>query len=173
MTLCIFVMRSNGNCMRNYIWTHLEYYNDAAQESYEAENGVFLTFEEWQEIVNQSLSDKRLHLNREVPGVIVAYLLLSRRHGRVPSSVVFSSNINSILHSEYDASWYGENGDIHGEMTYDDGAIYALYRIAPDMDTAKDLAHRIAYQGLSEDDFKKETFSLYPAVAKVYGWPGL
>lgn len=171
MTLCIFVMRSNGNCMRNFIWTYLEYYNDTARESYETENGVCITFEEWQDIVNESLGEERMNLNREVPGIIVAYLSLGLWNGRVPASVVFSSNINSILHSEYDASWYGKDCEIHGEMIHHDGTNYALYRIAPDVDTAKDLAYKIAYQGLSEDDFKKETFSLYPAVAKVYGWP--
>ena len=43
-------------------------------------------------------------------------------------------------------------------------------RIAPDMETAKELAHAIAYEGLSEDAFKAKTVSLYPVVAKILGW---
>ena len=51
-----------------------------------------------------------------------------------------------------------------------DGTNRMLYRIAPDMETAKELAHAIAYDGLSEEAFKAKTTSLYPVVAKILGW---
>jgi hypothetical protein len=42
--------------------------------------------------------------------------------------------------------------------------------VAKDRDTAERLVEKIAYEGMTEQQFMKATKSLRPYVAEVYGW---
>lgn len=156
--------------MRRYIWNIEDCDNESLKSDCEVANGVEISNEEWVEIVYDRLNDARNELDIEVQGVIVCFAIMGLWHGLVPGSSVYGSNVSGILHSPYEPCWFGEDGDIRGMMIHHDGTNRMLYRIAPDMETAKELAHAIAYDGLSEEAFKAKTTSLYPVVAKILGW---
>lgn len=156
--------------MRQYIWNNEDCDNESLKSDREVASGVEISNEEWVEIVHNRLNNARNELDIEVQGVIVCFAIMGLWHGSVPGSSVYGSKVSSILYSFYEPCWFGEDGDIRGIMIHHDGTNRVLYRIAPDMETAKELAHAIAYEGLSEDAFKAKTVSLYPVVAKILGW---
>ncbi len=69
-----------------------------------------------------------------------------------------------------DAEWYGDTYNIRGTLHHHDGTNYVLYRIAKDEETAERIAAKIYNGEIDEKGFRKLTRSLYPDVAKVYGW---
>lgn len=79
-------------------------------------------------------------------------------------------NVANILHSSYDAEWYGDTYNIRGTMHHHDGTNYILYRVAKDEDTAQRIADKIYDGEIDEAQFRRMTRSLYPYVAVVYGW---
>lgn len=146
------------------------------------------SFEDWCEIndydkeeedidnyINESISTwldvERMNLNEEVDGVIVAFTSLGLWDGMHNGSSVFGTNVRNILRSNCDyITWFCDRYNVRCDASHHDGTNHYLYRVAKDEETAKRLAYKIAYEGMTEKQFMKATKSLRPYVAKVYGW---
>lgn len=127
------------------------------------------------EFIGDSLSiyldDERANLNEEVDGVIVVFASLGLWNGRHNGSAIIGTNVKDILYSECDyCNWYCDTYNVRCTAAHHDGRNNYLYRVAKDRDAAERLAYKIAYEGMSEEQFRKATRSLRPYVAKVYGW---
>ena len=160
------------------IWSSEWFYNEQLKEDYQKDmqeinedENFEVTDDMWADEVNLYLEDERLNLNKEVDGVIIAFANLGRWNGRFDGYKIYGNNIKDILYTECDdAEWYGQNHNIRATLYHHDGHNNMLYRVAKDRDTAEKIAEKIYNGELDEAGFMKRTKSLYPYVAKVYGW---
>lgn len=118
------------------------------------------------------IEDERANLDVEVDGYIVAFASLGLWNGRVNGAKVIGSNVKDIL---YDSNcdyytWYCDVHNVRFSGAHHDGRNNYLYRVAKDKETAERLVNKIAYHGMTEEEFRRATKSLRPYVAKVYGW---
>lgn len=163
---------------KKMIWSSEMIYDDEARANYledmraiTEDEDYQLTDEEWVEEVYIGLSDERINLDKKIEGVIIAFADLGLWQGRRNAFQIFGDNIANILHTQCeDAEWYGDTYNIRGTLHHHDGTNYVLYRIAKDEETAERIAAKIYNGGIDEKGFRKLTRSLYPDVAKVYGW---
>ena len=128
------------------------------------------------EFINDTLSydldDERVNLNKEVDGVIVVFADLGLWDGRHQGAKISGTNVSKIL---YDSNcdyckWYCDRWNVRFDGAHHDGRNHYLYRVAKDREAAERLVEKIAYDGMTEQQFMKATKSLKPYVAKVYGW---
>ena len=128
---------------------------------------------EWvDECLSDYLDDERVNLNKEVDGVIVCFADLGLWDGHHHGAKISGTNVSEILYDfncEY-AKWYCDRWNVRFEGAHHDGRNHYLYRVAKDRETAERLAEKIAYDGMTEQQFMKATKSLKPYVAEVYGW---
>lgn len=130
-----------------------------------------LTDEDIAEELSLELEDERCNLNKAVDGVIIVFCDLGLWDGRHQGYQILGSNISDILYSQYEiAEWYGDGYNIRGRISHHDGTNYTLYRIARDREDAERIAEMIYSRKIDEAGFRRRTRSLYPYVAKVYGW---
>ena len=127
---------------------------------------------EW---VDTSLSyyfeDEYVNLDKAVDGVIVAFANLGLWDGHHDGAKIVGTNVNNILHSDCDyCDWYCDRYNVRCTAVHHDGRNRILYRVAKDKDHANKLVDKIAYGGMTEQQFIKATKSLRPYVAKTYGW---
>ena len=163
---------------KKMIWSSEMIYDDEARANYledmraiTEDEDYQLTDEEWVEEVYIGLSDERINLDKKIEGVIIAFADLGLWQGRRNAFQIFGDNIANILHTQCeDAEWYGDTYNIRGPLPHHDGTNYVLYRIAKDEETAERIAAKIYNGEIDEKGFRKLTRSLYPDVAKVYGW---
>ena len=121
--------------------------------------------------LNTFLQDERCNLNKEVDGVIVVFANLGLWYGHQQDSRIDGTNVSNILRSDCDeVEWYCDRYNVRCNAAHHDGTNHYLYRVAKDMYTAKRLAEKIAYGGMTEQQFMKATKSLRPYVAKVSGF---
>lgn len=163
--------------MKQIIWTSDEFFNDASRIEFQkcqrellGDSEYKVSDEEWNETVYSYLEDERLNLDEEVNGVIIAFADLGLWRGRRQGFQLMGNNIANILHSNYDAEWYGDTYNIRGIEYHHDGTNYILYRVAKDEETANRIAEKIYMQEINEVQFRKMTHSLYPYIAQIYGW---
>ena len=160
------------------IWTNDDYdewekcmladYPD--EESREAE-GIEINYERYAEDCDNNLDDERVNLNVKVDGIIVAFAELGLWDGEHQGGAVIGDNVNRILHSDCDyLDWYCDRYNVRCRASHHDGTNHYLYRVAKNRKQAKKLVDAIAYDGMTEEQFRKATRSLRPYVAKVYGW---
>ena len=131
--------------------------------------------EDIDDYINETLSiyldDERMNLDEEVDGVIVCFADLGLWDGHHKGARIFGTNVKDILHSNWDyTSWYCDRYNVRSTAPHHDGTNHYLYRVAKDKKTAQRLVEKIAYEGMTEQQFMKATKSLRPYVAKVYGW---
>lgn len=127
---------------------------------------------EWvDECLSDDLDDERCNLDEDVDGVIVAFADLGLWDGRHQGSRIEGTNVKDILRSncEY-VKWYCDRYNVRCTAAHHDGRNSYLYRVAKDEETAQRLVEKIAYDGMTEQQFMKATKSLRPYVARVYGW---
>lgn len=135
------------------------------------EDGIEITYERYLEDCDLYLEDERCNLDKEVDGVIVAFADLGLWNGRTAGARIEGTNVKDILHSNCDyLDWYCDRYNVRCSASHHDGTNYYLYRVAKDMEQARRLVNKIAYEGMTEDEFRKATRSLRPYVAKEYGW---
>lgn len=127
---------------------------------------------EWvDECLSNDLDDERCNLDEEVDGVIVVFADLGLWDGHHQGSRIEGTNVKNILHSDCEyVKWYCDRYNVRCTAAHHDGRNTYLYRVARDMDTAKRLVEKIAYEGMTEQQFMKATKSLTTYVARVYGW---
>lgn len=127
---------------------------------------------EWvDECLADYLDDERTNLNKEVGGVIVCFADLGLWDGHHKGARIFGTNVKDILYSNWDkTSWYCDRYNVRSTAAHHDGRNHYLYRVAKNKETAQRLVEKIAYEGMTEQQFMKATKSLRPYVAEVYGW---
>lgn len=160
------------------VWTNNDYdeweacmLEDYPDEASREAEGIEITFERYMEERNDDIWDERSNLDVEVDGVIVAFADLGLWNGRYNGAKKFGSNVKNILHSSNDyQDWYCDRYNVRCTDIHHDGANFLLYRVARNEEQADRLVNAIAYEDMTEEEFRKATRSLRPYVAKVYGW---
>lgn len=122
---------------------------------------------------NMYLDDERMNLDKVVEGRILVIADLGLWNGRKSAyKIVESGNIKDILGFTYDcAEFYGDGYNIRGTEVHHDGTNHYLYRVIREDRNIVNLLNDI-WDG-KEYTMKKLNYytrSLYPYVAKVYGW---
>lgn len=173
----VYFERKNGrivlnpiNKKRRIIWSNDEYdkwLEDMQGEITEEE----MTPEYYHYCCESDLSDERANLNVEVDGCIVAFANLGLWDGRHNGAKIVGSVLKDILYSNDDlVTWYCDVYNVKCDTTHHDGKNHILYRVAKNREQAETLVNKIAFNGMTEEQFRKATKSLRPYVAKVYGW---
>lgn len=160
------------------IWTNDDYDEweacmliDYPDEASREEEGIEINYERYYADCDQYLYDERANLDVEVNGVIVAFGVLGLWDGNHNAACTFGNKVKNILKSECDyLDWYCDRYNVRCRASHHDSTNYYLYRVAKDREQAKRLVDAIAYEGMTEEEFRKATRSLRPYVAKVYGW---
>ena len=159
------------NKMRRVIWSNNDYnewHDMMLDEGYPEEE---ISPEEYNYIRNDDLECEKDNLNIDVDGYIVAFAVLGLWHGVVNGGKVVGDNVSQILSTDDNyATWYCDPYNVKCDTIHHDGSNYILYRVAKDKEQAELLKNKIAYEGMTEEQFRKATKSLRPYVAKVYGW---
>ena len=158
------------NKQRRIIWTNNDYeeWCEAMKDEITDEE---ITPEYYAFCCDNNLDDERANLNVEVDGYIVAFASLGLWNGRVNGAKLVGTNVRDILHSNDDyVTWYCDPYNVKAEMIHHDGTNYVIYRVARNKEFAEKLVNMIAYNGMTEEQFKRATRSLRPYVAEVYGW---
>lgn len=152
----------------------MAYYNEELGEEMTEDEAIDRAYE----LNNDYLDDERANLNVEVDGYIIAMAFRSSMrygvwggHGNKGYKLC-GSNVSDILTTRSDdAEWYGDGNNIRGEFADHDGNDSVIYRVAKSEYDAERIATKIYNGDIStEEQFRKATKSLYPYVAKVYGW---
>ena len=160
------------------IWTNDDYDEwercmliDYPDEASREEEGIEINYERYYEDCDIYLNDERANLDVEVDGWIVAFGVLGLWDGNHNAACTFGNKVKNILKSECDyLDWYCDRYNVRCRASHHDGTNHYLYRVAKDREQAKRLVDAIAYEGMTEEQFRKSTKSLRPYVAKVYGW---
>lgn len=124
------------------------------------------------ELNNEYLEDERINLNKQIDGRIIAIADIGRWNGRVNGYKLIDPNIREILYSSADyVVWYGDGRNIKSVQYHHDGANYIEYRVVREDRNIQNLLDAI-YNGeeISRKKLNYYTRSLYPYVAKIYGW---
>lgn len=136
-------------------------------------NDEYAIYEWMMETNKEYLDDERMNLSKVVDGRILVIGNLGLWNGRVQGyKIIGSGKISDILYSECDyAEWYGDGYNIRSVGVHHDGRNYAEYRVIREDRNIENLLDDI-YDGkeISRAKLNYYTKSLYPAVAKVYGW---
>lgn len=118
------------------------------------------------------LDDERANLNKNVDGRILAIADLGFWDGRIQGYKIFGRNISEILHDDCDyIEWYGDGHNIKATASHHDGVNYYEYRVIREDRNIQNLLDAI-YSGeeITRKKLNYYTKSLYPYVAKAYGW---
>lgn len=159
------------NIHRRVIWTNDDYDEWKKAMLEDGEKEETLTYERYGDDCEIYLEDERANLDVEVNGYIVAFANTGTWRGRIHGGGIIGTNVKDILSSSCDyCTWYCDLHNVRFEGSHHDGTNYYLYRVAETKEEAEKLAHKIAYEDMDEEQFRKRTKSLRPYVAKVYGW---
>ena len=136
------------------------------------ENVIYDSFAAMAENDDVWFEDEQMNLDENLPNgqVIVAYAALGLWDGRHVGGKIVGGNISNILRQSYDNKWYCDRYNVRCNQSHHDGTNYILYRIVPDINTAKRIMSRCINEKWDESKFRKNTRSLRPYVAKIYGW---
>ena len=160
------------------IWTNNDYdewekcmseeYPDGIDDDGEE---VDLSYERYLEDCDIYLNDERFNLNKEVNGVIVVFASLGLWDGKHNGAKIIGTNVKDILRSDCEyLDWYCDRYNVRCEAIHHDGTNHYLYRVAKNREQAENLVNSIAYDDMTEEQFRKATRSLRPYVSQVYGW---
>lgn len=160
------------NKNKRIIWTNEDYEEwKEGMLKEEGESEETLTYERYHEDCEIFFNDEKDNLDIDIDGVIVCFASLGLWNGRHNGAKTFGTNVRNILSSNCDyITWYCDRYNVRCDAIHHDGDNHYLYRIAKDAETAERLVDKIAYGGMTEEQFRKATKSLRPYVSEVYGW---
>jgi len=162
------------NKQKRIIWTndnYDEWKECMIAEMSEGETEEDFDYERYSEDCSIYIDDERANLNVNVDGYIVAFANLGLWNGRFNGGKVIGTNVKDILSSDCDyCTWYCDPFNVKMDGSHHDGENHILYRVAENRVQAERLVEKIAYHGMTEEQFRHATKSLRPYVANVYGW---
>lgn len=158
-----------------------EQYKRDIMEQYDIDDEEDLTEEKlaqyWYEDNDFNYDCEHDYLSKDIDGCIIALARRSSHYGAIcgngrEATKVVGYNIAGILETAADdADWWAEDYNIEGRLSDHDGSWYITYRVCKDYSEAERLQD-MAYEGkLDNADIMARTKSLYPYIAKIYGWP--
>lgn len=122
---------------------------------------------------NMYLDDERTNLNKKVDGRILVIADLGLWYGRKQGYKILGNTISDILYDENGEylEWYGDGYNIKATASHHDGTNFYEYRVIREDRNIENLLDAI-YNGeeISRKKLNYYTKSLYPEVAKIYGW---
>lgn len=144
-------------------------------EEYEIDDDEYVRWNEAAKMNNEYLDDERMNLNIDVHSPIIAIADLGLWDGRKTGyKMIRSTNIKDCLYTDCDYSeWYCDAWDFRATMTHHDGTNYVLYRARKaDVTDYKwdNFLYKLYTGKATRADITRNTFSLQPYIAKVYGW---
>lgn len=146
------------------------------QRENEYDNPEDVTDDDVWNFINESLSnqldDERWNLNIKTDGYILAIADLGLWNGRKQAYKFLANNVSDILHDDAEyVEWYGDGYNIKATASHHDGTNYYEYRVVRKGRKIENLILAI-YNGekITRKKLNYYTKSLYPYVAKVYGW---
>lgn len=160
------------------IWTNNDYnewekcmLEDYPDEASREAEGIEISYERYMDDRDNDLYDERANLDIPVDGVIVCFADLGLWDGHHQGAKKFGKYVKNILCSECEFNdWFCDRYNVRCKASHHDGSNSYLYRVAKDEEQADRLVQAIAYEDMTEEEFRKATKSLRPYVAKVYGW---
>jgi len=176
--------------VKRTIWSSESFYlqNDEVKEQYKQDIMEYRDCEEdeldeetlaqsWYEDNDFNLDCERTNLNKDIDGVIIALGHRWSHYGAIcgngrEGTKIIGRNIADILQpSGDDSDFWAEDYNINGRTADHDGSWSITYRVCKDYSEAERLQD-MAYEGkLDNADIMARTKSLYPYIAKIYGWP--
>lgn len=166
-----------ANEIKHMIWSGDVFdYLDGIKEQVEME-GEEWTFDEmvdyaWREI-ELDYDAELANLNKPLPRQIVAFADLGLWNGRCPGYRILGDNLNDIIKIEFYGDMpvvYTDDNDIHCKDTHHDGTNYYTYRLLNEDVDDGDLYWAMMNNQLDWEFIEANSTSLFPYVAKVYGW---
>lgn len=131
----------------------------------------------WYDDNDYNLDCERANLNINIDGCIIALAHRSSHYGAIcgngrEATKIVGYNIADILEtSADDADFWAEDYNIESRLSDHDGSWYVTYRVCKSMEEAERLQD-LAYTGkIDNATIMERTKSLYPYIAKIYGWP--
>jgi hypothetical protein len=166
------------NANHRVIWNNNDYnewekcmLEDYPDEASREEENIEISYERYMEDRDNDLYDERANLDVPVDGVIVCFADLGLWDGHHQGAKKFGKYVKNILHSNCEFNdWFCDRYNVRCEASHHDGSNSYLYRVARDEEQADRLVQAIAFENMTEEEFRKATRSLRPYVAKVYGW---
>lgn len=131
----------------------------------------------WYEDNEFNYECEQSNLNKNIDGYIIALARRSSHYGAIcgngrEATKLVGYNISEILSTTADdADFWAEDYNINGRLSDHDGHWSVTYRVCKDRDEAERLQDLAYYGKLNNADIMARTKSLYPYIAKIYGWP--
>ena len=154
---------------RKIIWTNDDY--DGWCKSMLIDGEEDLSYEAYSNECEIWLDDEHANLNIPLEGYIVAFADLGLWDGHHNGAKAIGRNVRDILSSNCDlVTWFCDRYNVRCEETHHDGNNSIIYRLAKNREHAERIVNKIAYEGMTKEQFMKATKSLKPFIDKVYGW---
>ncbi len=139
-------------------------YNDVSEE----------TLRQWYyDDMDQSYHDEKENLNEYIDGYIIALGSRWSHYGVICGNgrtgmALAGDNLRDIfmLHGDIIKFW-GQDYNIQARSTDHDGTWNVTFRVCK----SEEEAEKFMEKGYSNDEIMDRTKSLYPYIAKIYGWP--
>lgn len=162
---------------KHTIWNNrnlnIEDWRDFLEECHPDVEDKYEQYELIYDLNSEYLFDERMNLNKLVDGRILVIGDIGRWNGRSSGyKIIDSRNIKDILYTDCEyVEWYGDGYNIKATAIHHDGINYYEYRVIREDREINNLLDAI-YNGeeISRTKLNYYTRSLYPYVAKVYGW---
>lgn len=130
----------------------------------------------WNEIHDLNslyFEDELANLDKEIPGLIVAFADLGLWNGRRPGYKILTNNLKSILSINEDYNtYYADGRNVKATCHHHDGTNYIVYRMLKpniEREAFEDFMYAHDYK-LDSAQMSRFTTSILPYVKKVYGW---
>ena len=125
-----------------------------------------------QETNSEYLEDERANLNKQLDGDIVIFGDLGLWNGRANGYSIARANLNAIFDVYADIiEFYADGREIRATGCHHDGRDYYHFRaIRSGRDINKLLDAFLTGEYISSQKLNYYTRSIYPDVARVYGW---
>ena len=162
---------------RHIIWSNrnldLADWKDFLEEEYPEVTDEYEQYELISEMNMEYLRDERCNLSEKIDGRILVIADLGLWDGRKQGYKILGNTISDILYDEDGEylEWYGDGYNIKATVSHHDGTNFYEYRVIREDRNIENLLDAI-YNGeeINRKKLNYYTKSLYPYIAKIYGW---
>ena len=162
---------------RHVIWSNrnldINDWKDFLEEEYPEVTDEYEQYNLIEDMNMRYLEDERYNLSEKVDGRILVIADLGLWDGRRQGYKILDNTISDILYDrdgEY-LEWYGDGYNIKATVSHHDGTNFYEYRVIREDRNIENLLDAI-YNGeeINRKKLNYYTKSLYPYIAKIYGW---